>query len=47
MWMDPEREVYVILLSNRVHPTRENNGIRAVRSRVADAVARAVDAVRP
>jgi len=47
MWMDPERELFVILLSNRVHPTRENNEIRAVRSRVADAVVRAVDAARP
>ena len=28
MWMDPERELYVILLTNRVHPTRENNLIR-------------------
>jgi hypothetical protein len=32
----------VILLSNRVHPTRRNEEIRAVRSRVADAVVRAV-----
>jgi CubicO group peptidase (beta-lactamase class C family) len=47
MWMDPQRELFVILLSNRVHPTRENNEIRAVRSRVADAVVRAVDAARP
>ena len=30
MWMDPERELYVILLTNRVHPTRENNKIREV-----------------
>ncbi len=43
MWMDPERGLYVILLTNRVHPTRENNAIRAVRSQLADAVARAVD----
>jgi hypothetical protein len=28
----------VILLTNRVHPTRENNAIRAVRRQVADAV---------
>jgi len=43
MWMDPERGLYVILLTNRVHPTRENDRIREVRSRVADAVVRALD----
>jgi CubicO group peptidase (beta-lactamase class C family) len=43
LWMDPERELYVILLTNRVHPTRENNGIRAVRAQVADAAVRALE----
>jgi len=43
MWMDPERELYVILLTNRVHPTRENNAIRAVRADVADAAVRALE----
>jgi CubicO group peptidase (beta-lactamase class C family) len=43
MWMDPERGLYVILLTNRVHPTRENNQIREVRSGVADAVVRALE----
>jgi CubicO group peptidase (beta-lactamase class C family) len=42
IWMDPERELYVILLTNRVHPTRENNKIRAVRAEVADAAVRAL-----
>ena len=42
MWMDPERRLYVILLTNRVHPTRENEAIRAVRAEVADAVVRAL-----
>ena len=42
MWMDPERQLFVILLSNRVHPTRENNLIRQVRPAVADAVVRAL-----
>jgi CubicO group peptidase (beta-lactamase class C family) len=40
MWMDPERGIYVILLSNRVHPTRANDSIRRVRAEVADAVVR-------
>jgi len=42
IWMDPERGLYVILLTNRVHPTRENDAIRAVRSQLADAVVRAL-----
>ena len=33
MWMDPERNLFVILLTNRVHPTRENNAIREVPAR--------------
>jgi CubicO group peptidase (beta-lactamase class C family) len=42
MWMDPERELYVILLTNRVHPTRDNDAIRGVRAQVADAAVRAL-----
>jgi CubicO group peptidase (beta-lactamase class C family) len=42
IWMDPERQLYVILLTNRVNPTRENNAIRAVRAQVADGVVRAL-----
>ncbi len=38
MWMDPDRQLFVVLLTNRVHPTRENNAIREVRRAVADAV---------
>jgi len=38
MWMDPDRNLFVVLLTNRVHPTRENNAIREVRRAVADAV---------
>ncbi len=43
MWVDPERELFVILLTNRVHPTRENNLIRQVRPAVADAVVKALE----
>lgn len=42
VWIDPERGLFVILLTNRVHPTRENNLIREVRPAVADAVVRAL-----
>ncbi|MGQ0648074.1 MAG: serine hydrolase domain-containing protein [Gemmatimonadaceae bacterium] len=37
IWMDPERDVFVILLSNRVNPTRENRKIGDVRISLADA----------
>jgi CubicO group peptidase (beta-lactamase class C family) len=40
LWIDPEQRLFVVLLTNRVHPTRANNAIRAVRAQVADAVAR-------
>jgi CubicO group peptidase (beta-lactamase class C family) len=36
IWVDPERRLAVILLSNRVHPSRENTRIVEVRKRVAD-----------
>lgn len=36
--LDPELDVYIILLSNRVNPTRNNPRITAVRRRLADAV---------
>jgi CubicO group peptidase (beta-lactamase class C family) len=41
-WVDRERGVFVILLSNRVNPTREHRGITGVRTAVADAVMGAV-----
>jgi CubicO group peptidase (beta-lactamase class C family) len=41
-WVDRERGVFVILLSNRVNPTRERRGITGVRTAVADAVMGAV-----
>ncbi len=46
LWIDPTRGAFVILLSNRIHPTRDNEGIRAVRPAVADAVVEALDARR-
>jgi CubicO group peptidase (beta-lactamase class C family) len=38
LWIDPDRDLYVAFLSNRVHPTRDNDAIRAVRPRLHDAV---------
>ena len=36
IWVDPEQDLFVILLTNRVNPTRENNAIREVRRQAAD-----------
>ena len=38
LWIDPERDVYVVLLTNRLHPTRANEAIKQVRPAVHDAV---------
>ena len=38
LWIDPERNLYVVLLTNRVYPSRENDRIKIVRPAVHDAV---------
>ena len=38
LWIDPEADVYVVLLTNRVHPTRDREGIQQLRRAVHDAV---------
>jgi CubicO group peptidase (beta-lactamase class C family) len=38
LWIDWERDVYVVLLTNRVHPTRDNTRIQAIRPAFHDAV---------
>jgi CubicO group peptidase (beta-lactamase class C family) len=42
VWVDPERSLVVILLTNRVHPTRANLRIAKVRPAVHDAVIQAI-----
>jgi CubicO group peptidase (beta-lactamase class C family) len=37
LWIDPENNVFVLLLTNRVNPTREHRGISGVRVAVVDA----------
>ncbi len=43
LWTDPERELIVVLLTNRVHPSRENIAIRGLRPAIHDAVVLAID----
>ncbi len=38
VWIDPISELEIILLSNRVHPTRDNNGIKDFRPTIHDLV---------
>jgi beta-N-acetylhexosaminidase len=42
MWCDPEKDLFVVLLTNRVHPVRTNEKIQHVRPAVHDAVAEAL-----
>jgi CubicO group peptidase (beta-lactamase class C family) len=42
VWIDLERERHVILLSNRVHPSRDNNAIRELRPLVHDLINQAL-----
>ena len=44
IWIDPDRCLAIVLLSNRVHPTRENNRWGPVRAQVADRVVVTLDA---
>ena len=46
IWIDPERELVAVLLTNRVHPSRDTEGIKVVRQTFFDAVITAVDEVR-
>ncbi len=43
IWIDPDRELVIVLLSNRVHPTRNNARVGPLRIAVADAIVRLLD----
>jgi CubicO group peptidase (beta-lactamase class C family) len=38
LWIDPDAKIVVSLLTNRVHPTRDNVAIRAARPEIHDAL---------
>jgi CubicO group peptidase (beta-lactamase class C family) len=38
LWIDPERDRYVVFLTNRVHPSRDNNQVQAVRRALHDSI---------
>ena len=43
VWIDKERDLFVILLTNRVYPSRNNIKINRFRPEIHDAIIRAVD----
>jgi len=47
LWIDPEREIFVVLLTNRVHPTRASHRIRQVRPAVHNAIFEALGCAEP
>ena len=42
LWVDPDRNLAIIFLTNRVHPSRMNNRIHGVRQALHDTIARAL-----
>lgn len=42
LWIDPANDLFIILLTNRVNPSRENSRIGPIRTTIADVAARAV-----
>ena len=47
LWIDPKSDVYVVLLTNRVHPTRANETILTIRPAFHDAVMAVVRTLAP
>lgn len=43
LWIDPEQDLYVVLLTNRVHPSREPNRFAPMRAPIHDAVIEALE----
>jgi CubicO group peptidase (beta-lactamase class C family) len=47
IWIDPDRQLFVVFLTNRVHPTRENQKLAKVRPALHDAVMQSLGLVTP
>ena len=46
IWIEPDKEIAVSLLTNRVHPVRDNQGIREFRPKIHDLVMAALGEAR-
>jgi CubicO group peptidase (beta-lactamase class C family) len=42
LWIDPDRDLYLVFLTNRVHPSRTNERIKAIRPALHDAIMESV-----
>jgi serine-type D-Ala-D-Ala carboxypeptidase len=47
LWIDPAKDLFILLLSNRVNPSRENGRISAVRAALATAVGTLIEVANP
>ena len=47
IWIDPDRQLFVVFLTNRVYPTRENQKIQEVRRTLHDAIMQALGLATP
>ena len=47
IWIDPDRDLFVVLLTNRVHPTRDNQKMAQVRPALHDAVMESLGLAEP
>ena len=45
IWADPERNLFVVFLTNRVYPTRENTKIQKVRPQLHNAVIKSIETI--
>lgn len=45
IWADPERNLFVIFLTNRVHPTRENTKILKVRPQLHNTIIQSLESI--
>ena len=43
LWIDPIRQIFIVLLTNRVHPTRQNNAIQQLRREVSNIITDTID----
>ncbi len=43
IWIEPEREIAISLLTNRVHPRRDNQAIRDFRPKIHDLIMESLD----
>jgi CubicO group peptidase (beta-lactamase class C family) len=47
LWIDPAKDLYIAILSNRVHPTRHNEGIQETRRALHDAIVTGLEGADP